>query len=530
MDDPEAIGAVATHLLAAYRTEPDAPDNPRLAARAAPALRAAAERASAIHAPEQALEYLEGALSITTDSAERAQLWELASASAEAAARLKEAETYARLAIEWHSAQGDRSAVARTTARLGAILAMGYETGEAIAVVRAAVEQLSEDAALRDDPWLAELRAGLARAYLLAGRIEEAAEWADQALKGAERLGLPSVIAGALATKGAALLEAGRTTDGIELLRGSLASAESLGLVVPALRARNSLAVGLLADDPQAALDMAATGLEAARRYGFRDLAVRLASNWTAAALDLGEWDGILELVAELDRSDLPLTDRVDFESSAALVLTWRGDVTAAERFVALDELVAGIEPDLAVATLRARQADAALALGRPDEALGFAETATTLYRGSGLRTAVLWGAVPAARAALWAADDERASRMIEQVEASGFRGRSVSAILTTLRAGLDARRGDIDSAIDRYADASATWQALGARFQLALCDLEAARYLPAASPVSAAAHGDARTILEALGASTLVARLEAGSAVAIVPDRLRRRRVATGR
>ena len=171
--------------------------------------------------------------------------------------------------------------------------------------------------------------------------------------------------------------------------------ADEHGLVVPGLRARNSLAVALLADDPRAAFELAGVGLDVARRLGFRDILVRLASNWVEAALEIGAWDEVLELVAEINRADLPLTDRVDLESIAALILAWRGDPTASDRFAALDELVAGIEPDLAVATLMARQADAALALGRPDDALRYAAAATPVFLATGLRTSILDGAGP---------------------------------------------------------------------------------------------------------------------------------------
>ncbi len=279
-----------------------------------------------MHASTQALEYLEGALSVTTDDAQRAELWELAAASAQAAGRLREAEVLVRQAISFHSGRGDRSAVARTTVRLGGILALRYAADESIAVVRGALEDLGSDADLRDDPWLVELLSGLAHAYLLAGRTEDAIEWADRALEGAERIGLPQVVAGALTTKGDALIEDGRTGEGIELLRASLVMSEEQGLIVPALRARNGLAVGLLADDPRAALETAAAGLDVARRFGFGDSVIRLASNWLEAALDVGAWDGALALVAELDRADLPETDRIDLRSVVALVLAWRGD------------------------------------------------------------------------------------------------------------------------------------------------------------------------------------------------------------
>ena len=101
---------MASHVLAAYRAGPAGRPDRAIALQAVVALRAAADRAMSLHSPEQAFEFLEGALSVTADDTERAQLWEQAALSAQASARLSEAASYARLAIDWHEAHGDRSA------------------------------------------------------------------------------------------------------------------------------------------------------------------------------------------------------------------------------------------------------------------------------------------------------------------------------------------------------------------------------------------------------------------------------------
>lgn len=511
LGDPELSGAVASHVLAACRAVPPGRADATLAERAVAALRTAADRASELYAHEMALGFLEEALSVATDEAVRAVLLERAATSAQASARLKEAEGHIRQAIEWHQARGDRSAVARTTARLGTILMVGYEAEASIAVVRAALDELGDDTALRDDPALASLLAGLARAYLTHGRTRQAAEWADRALEGAERLDLRPIVAEALATKGGALVEDGRTSEGVGLLRASLAMAEEHGLVVPALRARNSLAVGLLVDDPRSGFEVAQAGLEVARRVGFRDLAIRLASNWAEAAFEVGEWSAIIEILAELDRDDLPLIDRVDFGSMAALVLAMRGDAASATRFAALEALIPQTGEGLARATLRGRWSAAALALGRPLEALEHAEAATTGYRPYGLRTATLGGSILAGRAALWAGEPRRVEEVNGEIGRSGLHGRWVDAIRLTLGAGLAARRGDVTTALEGYADAAGTLQRLQLPFQLALCQLEAATFLPAGSEDVQAAAAEARRIIEGLGATALLARLESG-------------------
>ncbi len=166
-------------------------------------------------------------------------------------------------------------------------------------------------------------------------------------------------------------------------------------------------------------------------------------------------------------------------------------------------------DDDLATATLLSREAAAALADGRAAQALDQAAEATRLYRGSGLRTAILWGVVPCCRAAIWVGDRERAQRAIEEIEASGVRGRWVTAFLATMRAGIDASGGDAASAVAGYAEATGMWRRLDVSLQLGLCQLEAAHLLPADSREARAADLEARAIFEALGASTLLSRLD---------------------
>ncbi|MDP9482893.1 MAG: AAA family ATPase, partial [Chloroflexota bacterium] len=513
LDDPELRGAVASHLLAAYRSGSAGRSDPALALRAVAALRVAADRAFSLHSPEQALEFLEGALSATADETERAQLWEQAAIAAQAAARLQDAANYARQAVDWHAGHGDGSARARTTARLGAILAVEYETQASIDLVRAALAELVGDAALHDDPSVVELMASLARAYLLNGGLKEAMEWADRTLDDAERLDLRPTVAGALATKGAALLEAGRTAEGIGLLRASLTMSEQHSLVIPALRARNSIAVGLLTDDPRAAFEVADAGLGTALRLGLRDVAVRLVSNWAVAGLEIGEWDRVARTVAELDREDLPVPDQIDLGSIAAIVSTWRGDPGAAARFTALEERLPTPSDPLASAVFLARRSMAALAVGRPMDALTDAEATTPILRPTGLSTSMVESAVLTARAALWAGDVDRLRRAVEEVKAYGSRGRWLGAMVTTLTAGLLARTGKASGAVDRYATAASAWRELGVPLQLALCQIEAAHLLaPGTAPAEDAA-AEARAILGGLGAKTLIDRLDGGLA-----------------
>jgi hypothetical protein len=289
--------------------------------------------------------------------------------------------------------------------------------------------------------------------------MAEAIGWADRALAGADRLRLVPLTADAQAWR-AALLEERRTTEGVASARGA-AWPRTTALLVSALRARNSLAVGLLADDPRAAFVTADAGLAVARRLGFRDAAIRLASNWAEAALEVGAWDSALEVLAELDDDDLPITDRVDLGGFVALVHAWQGDAAATERFEGLAALIPPHGEELAAATLLYRRSLAALAQGRPAAAQADAEAALATGAAFGGGTAAREAGVAVARAALWGGDTERLARGIADLRSSGLGGRWVRAVVRTLEAGLAARLEEADTAAQRYAEAAAAWRRL---------------------------------------------------------------------
>ena len=67
LGDDELAGVLATHYLDAYRVSEPGAEADAVGVQARIALRAAAERAAALHSPEQALAYLEPALEVTRD-------------------------------------------------------------------------------------------------------------------------------------------------------------------------------------------------------------------------------------------------------------------------------------------------------------------------------------------------------------------------------------------------------------------------------------------------------------------------------
>src|SRR4029079_9330178 len=97
--------------------------------RARAALRQAATRAEALHAPQRALAHLERALDLSQAATERAMLAEDAALAPRAAARFSTADQHLRTAIELREGGGDASgAAARNRAQLARGMLKGQRT------------------------------------------------------------------------------------------------------------------------------------------------------------------------------------------------------------------------------------------------------------------------------------------------------------------------------------------------------------------------------------------------------------------
>ena len=116
LDTEELAGALAGHYLAAQRYAIDGPEADALRAQARVALRGAAERAAALGAHAQAITFLEHALEMTSDPADRADLHERALQSAQRILSADVAERHALGALDARRELGDRSDIALATA------------------------------------------------------------------------------------------------------------------------------------------------------------------------------------------------------------------------------------------------------------------------------------------------------------------------------------------------------------------------------------------------------------------------------
>ena len=198
---------------------------------------------------------------------------------------------------------------------------------DAIAMLERALERVSD---LGDAPEVLAMVAVLARSYLFADDYDRALKLCDRVLASAERVDDVALVTDGVLTKGTTLLYLARYREGLVLLTGGLHLAETHGLVNSELRARLNISFNQQPDDPRLAYATARTGLERARRLGFRDWTRLLAGNAMGVGFMLGDWDACLALNTELLGDVRTLSsDMSDLVGVAASIRALRGELAA---------------------------------------------------------------------------------------------------------------------------------------------------------------------------------------------------------
>jgi tetratricopeptide (TPR) repeat protein len=364
LGEDELAGVLASHYLAAYRASPSGEEADTLAAQARVALRAAADRATALHAPHGALEYLEQALEVTNDPLEQAALHERAAAAATAAAKVRQADEHARLAGELYAAQGDRLGILRSHTAEAFVKLAEHGDQVAIGILR---DALSEVADLPSAPEIVEAQSELARALMLQG-APEALVWSDRVLENPASMN-QRVLVNTLITRGSILLYMGRLAEAEALLRGCVVLADRLGDPMAMLRARNNMGGAIEAQSVPDVLNLARELYDIAVRFGERTWIQQAIGVGLIAGFESGRWD---EWSAEAE-AELPETAsfyRHWIETERARRLAYRGQVDKAVRV--MEEALADQamkDSAQAMAGMAGLQAEIAITQGRWIEA-----------------------------------------------------------------------------------------------------------------------------------------------------------------
>ena len=494
----ELAGALAGHYLSAHANSPVGPEADALAIQARIALTGAADRATALGSPAQALAFLEQALTIEVDAAHQPELLERAAAEAMAAGRYDRCEELARIARGQFAAHGDRLGEARViTLQTRAIMSL-LRTAEAQAMLTEIVPQFDDIAGTAEH---VDLVLRLAMAYWIDDTLEEAIAWADRALAEAEQHDFVASIVDGLIVKGGALGYLGRGYEAISTMRGAYALAEAHGNQVGMVRALTNLSDAQIGRDPRAALDTARTGLEQVKRLGRVDSLGILVLNGTYPALRTGDWDWAVQQGHELESSAADERDRAQGTVAPLVIAAARGeDVTS--RLSEVERTLGEVTDNQARAMVRDTQGAVAFVEGRLEQAYEDEMAAGAMISWSA-PTAYL----TAARAALWLSDGARARTALERLDATTH-GPAISAAHAEIEAGLLALAGDARAAGPRYREVLDAWRDLGLPWDVALTAIEMAVLLGPTGPGVAAAAGAARDIFARLGAIRLSTRL----------------------
>jgi class 3 adenylate cyclase len=503
LGDDELAGVLATHYLDAWKAAPEGAEGEAIGAQARVALRAAAERASVLHSPSQALSYLMQLLAVTIDPAERAAAFEKASAAAELAARFDEQEKYAVEAMTAYRAIENIGGLARAAALAGrsfmgrARIDLGLAVAEPV---------MAEVEAHTEDPGVVELIATVARMRGLSGDNEVAVQLADQALVAAEKLDLVEIIAGAVMTKGVSLAYLQRNREAMILLPGVLLLAESNGLIVTEARARLNISQFGIIDQPAQSLAIARVGTEKAQKLGLRQWETLLAGNAMMAALHTGDWDWALKTCADVMRDLNIAAENSEVDAYPAVMAGLRGDggerlarnigdyspIAEASSDPQYHSLLFVLRCWLHLVRGELEAAADELALGNKIEAT----YASADYAIAG-------------HAALWLGDRRRARRVLDLFEALTLRGMWLDASRRALAAGLAALEGKTAEAIAAFAEQARIMRDHGMVLDLAMTLMDEVASVGVAEPAGRAAADEAREILTRLGAKVLIDRLD---------------------
>jgi class 3 adenylate cyclase len=500
----ELAGGLAGHYLAAQRLAGDEAEARALAAQARIALRGAAERAAELGSYAQARTFLEQALDLTTEPADRADLHELAYRYSVDVLDRAPLLRHAAAAQEERRKAGDREGIAIAASLHAHSLALA--NNDPAAALRLLEPLWEEFADLEQTQAGVELMVGLMRAYRGIADSERALLWADRLLPVAERLGDLRSIARALQGRGFSLTALGRPNEGIILLRGAHRLALANDLTEVELATRVQLTFLEQWGDPAAGLALGREGLEIGRQRGSRAYSYQLVGNSAISALRVGEWDWVEALLDEwLDVSgDENLMK--EFRVDRALLHAHRGldpteDIEAAA--AAIEDVT---DPQFDSYVHLARAA-ASLAAGALAAAIDHAEQATATTDNFGPLVMPL-----AARAALWAGDATTARRLVELPAMAAYSGRALEADRVRIAAGIDALEGRRSEALGGFLSSVRLYDELGLGFEKAAAAVDLALLLPGIerdSDAASEAIAAARETLGRLGARPWLDRLD---------------------
>jgi tetratricopeptide (TPR) repeat protein len=471
LGEEEVAEVVASHLLDAYRLDPDAADGDELRAQAHAALERAGERAGALGASAEAQRYFEQAAELALEPAEQAGALGRAGEMATRAGVLDRARTLFEQAMELYEATGDTHAAARASSRLAHAEQRGGLSHEAIERMEKAYAVIAED---EPDADLAELLITLAGSHFFAGNREQAAEYVERALDIAEALQLPEQLARGWNIR-AFIVTSRRPEEARGLFQLGLETARSHDLHGQVARTCVNLSdIGFQRDRYGVSLDYLQQALDLGRRIGDRGYEWFALSDMTYALTMLGRWDEALARFEEIPDEQVGVRNDVMSPLTGVLEIHLnRGELARAQdllvryaKFGRDHDLQARGAYHAATAAVRVAERNYRDALAAADQA--FAARAVLGFAAQDVKQSFRQGL----EAALALGDRAKAEELLTAVErlAVGLRPPYLSATAERFRARL---ADDASGAERHYRAAAAELRAADLPFHLAVVQLE---------------------------------------------------------
>jgi predicted ATPase/class 3 adenylate cyclase len=517
LSEDEVVEVVASHLVEAYRLDPDAADAAALREQAYQALQRAGGRASSLGASAEARRYFEQAADLADGPVDQASALFRAGEMAAAAGATDQVAPLFERAIALYEQAGDTHAAARVSSWLALAEHQAGRPEHGIERMERAYEVVGAD---EEDADLALLLTRLASAHWFAGNLERAEELNERALDIAEALSLPEMLIRGWINR-ARLVMPRRPEEARSLQELSLEIAVQNDLLWQVGHAHFNLSdTGFQRDRYLESLGHLEQGLELTRRVGSRTFEWFALSEMTYALTMLGRWDEALARLAEIPDEQLgALTDLMSPLTGVVEIHLHRGRLDEARRLVARFEHLPAAADVQSQGAYASATAAVRLAEGDPAAALESGEHA---FAGRGVvgiaAQDVKIGLLHALEASLALGRHDRADELLAIVEALpvGLRPPFLDAIAHRFRALLV---GDDPGADRGFTAAAAQLRALGLPFHLAVVLLEHGEWLAAQGRPGDAAPflAEARETFERLGADPWLERTGAARAAALV-------------
>ncbi len=500
----EIAGGLAGHYLAAHRLAADDAEAATLAAQARLALRGAADRAASLGSHDQAVTFLEQALEVAIEPAERAGLHERALRSAGEGLKTETVMRHAEGALGERRKAGDREATATAVARHATVVFSFQADPERAEVLL--TEAWKEFSDLEATPAGVDLMVAMVRANRGTNQQVTALAWLERYLPIAERLGLLEPTARGIMGRGIALVATNRPREGLVLLRGAHQLALANDLSDVETNARVLMTFFEQWGDPSLGLALGREGFEIGRRRGSRVYGFMMVGNSAICALRVGEWDWAASVLDEWLSIEATATVWAELFADRAILRSLRGEDAGADIAEAAKLRAKITDPQYESYDLLAR-AWASFADGELARAQELAERAvaiTDYFAPLAMPLAV--------RSSLWSGDVAVAETVVARFETLGFWGPALELDRRAARAGLAALMGNGSEAVAGFREALRGYRGLGLAFDEAAAAVDMAILLRSperAAPDVVAAIDAARETLVRLGARPFLARLD---------------------